>query len=62
MTKNRLTLASPEERHCNSSQGKQELLVAEDNVGRPQVSSGLGVSKPVEIDTFSFSALTLLVW
>jgi len=40
-------------------QGNQELLVVRDKVGR---SPGeLGVSKSLECDIFSFSALTLLV-
>ena len=39
-------------------QGNQELLVVIDKVGRPQVSLSL-VSKSMECDLFSFSALTL---
>jgi len=40
-------------------QGNQELLVVRDEVGRPP--GELGVSKSMECDLFSFSALTLLV-
>ena len=40
-------------------QGKQELLVVRDKVGRPP--GELGVSKSMECDIFTFSALTLLV-
>jgi len=40
-------------------QGNQELLVVRDKVGRPP--GELGVSKSMECDIFSFSALTLLV-
>ena len=40
-------------------QGKQELLVVRDKVGRPP--GELGVSKSMECDIFPFSALTLLV-
>jgi len=40
-------------------QGKQELLVVKDKVGRPP--DKLGVSKSLEFDIFSLSALTLLV-
>jgi len=40
-------------------QGNQELSVVKDEVGRPPVE--LGVSKSMECDITSFSALTLLV-
>jgi len=40
-------------------QGKQELLVVRDKVGRP--SGELVVSKTMKCDIFPFSALTLLV-
>ena len=40
-------------------QGKQELLLVKDKVGRPP--GELGVSKFKECDIFQFSALTLLV-
>ena len=40
-------------------QGNQELLVVRDKVGRPP--SELGVSKSIECDIFTFSALILLV-
>ena len=40
-------------------QGKQELLVVRDKVGRPP--GELGVSKSMECDIFPISALTLLV-
>jgi len=40
-------------------QGKQELLVVRDKVGKPPCE--LGVSKSMECDIFPFSALTLLV-
>jgi len=40
-------------------QGKQELLMVSDQVGRPP--GELGVSKSMEYDIFPFSALTLLV-
>ena len=43
-----------------ASQPSQEPLLVKDKVWRP--SDELGVSKSVECDTFSFSALTLLVW
>ena len=40
------------------SQGNQELLVVRDKVGR--LSGEPGVSKSMEFDIFTFSALTLL--
>jgi len=40
-------------------QGNQELLVVRDKVGKPP--GELGVSKCMECDIFSFSALTMLV-
>ena len=40
-------------------QGNHELLVVRDKVGRPP--GELGVSKSIECDIFTFSALTLLV-
>jgi len=40
-------------------QGKQELLVVRDKVGRPP--GELGVSKSMECDIFPFSVLTLSV-
>jgi len=48
-----------DERHGNPPQGKQELLVVRDKVGRPP--GELGVSKSMECDIFPFDALTLLV-
>ena len=42
-------------------QGNQELLVVTNKVGRPPLPGELGVSKSMECDNFSFSALTLLV-
>ena len=48
-----------DERHGNPPQGNQELLVVRDKVGRPP--GELGVSKSMECDIFTFSALTLLV-
>jgi len=48
-----------DERHGNSPEGKQELLVVREKVGRPP--GELGVSKSMEFDIFPFSALTLLV-
>ena len=39
-------------------QGNQELLVVKDKVGRPP--DELGVSKSMECDSFTFSALRLL--
>jgi len=44
---------------ANLLQGNQELLVVRDKVGRPPCE--LGVSKSMDCDIFSFSALTLLV-
>ena len=41
-------------------QGNQELLVVRDKVGTVPPGE-FGVSKPMECDPFSFSALTLLV-
>ena len=49
----------PDERHGNSPQGNQEPLTVKDKVGRPP--DELGVSKYLECDFLSFSALTLLV-
>ena len=48
-----------DERHGKPHQDNQELLVVRDKVGRPP--GELGVSKSVECDIFTFSALTLLV-
>ena len=47
------------ERYGNPLQGNQELLVVRDKVGRPP--GELWVSKSMECDIFSLSALTLLV-
>ena len=47
------------ERHGKPPQGNQELLVVRDKVGRLPVE--FGVSKSMECDIFTFSALTLLV-
>jgi len=44
---------------ANLTQGKQELLVVRDKVGRPP--GELGVSKSMECDIIPFSALSLLV-
>jgi len=48
-----------DERHGNPPQSNHELFVVKDKVGRPP--GELGVSKSVECDNFTFSALTLLV-
>jgi len=48
-----------DERHGNPPQDNQELSVVRDKVGRPP--GELGVSKSMECDIFTFSALTLLV-
>ena len=48
-----------DERHGNSPEGNQELLVVKDEVGR--FPGELAVSKSMECDIFPFSGLTLLV-
>ena len=50
---------SADERHGNTPQGNQVLLVVCDKVGR--LPGELGVSKSIKCDIFPFSALTLLI-
>jgi len=45
--------------HGNPPQGNQELLLVRDKFGRPP--GELGISKSMECDIFTFSALTLFV-